>query len=1186
MKQLTFFLRLKMLTVVLATLLYCGNAFATHAQSADITYQCLGGNQYEIQVSFYRDCAGVAAPNTVSVNLSSASCNQNFNATLSRIPGTGVDVTQVCNAITTQCNGGNYPGVQEYIYRAVVTLPAQCVDWTFSFSLCCRNNAINTINNPGGENIYVEANLNNLNFPCNSSPSFSNPPVSYPCVGQTSCFNHGAVDADGDSLYYSLLPPATGPNTFVTYIGGYSASQPLNSNPLVTINPNTGDICMSPTMLEVTVLAVKVEEWRNGVFVGSVVRDIQLRTVMCNNTLPTVSGINGTGQFSTTACAGSNLSFTIPSQDVDAGQTVNLTWNNAIAGATFTSNNQQIPTATFSWTPTANDISTTPYCFTVQVADDNCPLNGVQVYSFCITVTGLNITTSSSNANCGASNGSATVNVTNGTGPYTYLWSPNGGHQPTANGLQAGTYTVLVTDAVGCTATQNVTVGSGAAPGNISATATNVSCFGGSDGSVSVNVNGGQQPYTYSWSNGANTQTINGLSAGTYQVTVTTANGCTTIATATVTQPASLLEVATSANAVTCFGNNNGSATALASGGTTPYQYSWNTTPIQTGATATNLTANNYIVTVTDNNGCQATQTISVAEPEELSINLINQQNVSCFNANNGAIDVNISGGVAPYHYLWNNGTINGGNSLNNLFAGNYTLVVTDNNGCTDNANFSITQPSELTSTITNQQQITCYGLTNGSLTNTASGGTPPYTYNWSNGATNSTANNLGVGNYYAWVSDANGCSSVANATIYQPTPITTTVSADVMICPGETTTLQAQSTGGTGILTYSWSNGFNGQNNIVSPLTETVYTVFSTDENGCSGNIATTSVELNDINFATLTAFGDDNICVGETAELYATFNPGKGTYIYSWDNGLGNSLIPMAVAPTTTTNYTITVTDECGNSISDNVLVQVNPLPAVQIPSQAAVACEEVTFNFQNQFGNPSGSTFNWNFGDNTFSTNQTPVKSYQQSGNYTVTLIVTTPFGCTDLATASIQAIVNPVARAAFEFTPDEELTTNNAKLQFINNSTDATIYRWNFGDGKTSSVEEPLHTYQDKGNYLITLITNNNFNCADTTSKEITINPEYNFYIPNAFTPDKDGLNEVFTAVGEEIEEFSMQIFNRWGEKIFETHDLEKGWDGRAKDGSDIAQQDVYVYNIRLKDYRGKLHTMQGKVTLIK
>lgn len=1186
MKQLTLFQRLKMLTVILATLLTSGNVFATHAQSADITYQCLGGNQYEIQVSFYRDCAGVAAPNTVTVDLASASCNQNFNATLNRIPGTGVDVTQVCSSINTQCNGGNYPGVQEYIYRAVVTLPAQCTDWIFSFSLCCRNNAINTINNPGGENIYVEANLNNLNFPCNSSPSFSNPPVSYPCIGQTSCFNHGAVDADGDSLYYSLLPPATGPNTFVTYIGGYSATQPLNSNPLVSINPTTGDICMTPTMLEVTVLAVQVEEWRNGVFVGSVVRDIQLRTVMCNNTLPTVSGINGTGQFSTTACAGSNLSFTMPSQDADAGQTVTLTWNNAILGATFTSNNQQIPTATFNWTPTTNDISTTPYCFTVQVADDNCPLNGVQIYSFCITVTGLNITTSSTNANCGASNGTATVNVTNGTGPYTYLWSPNGGQQPTAHGLQAGTYTVLVTDAAGCTATQSVTVGSGAAPGNINTTTTDVSCFGGNDGSISVNVNGGQQPYTYLWSNGATTPTIQGLIAGTYQVTVTTANGCTTIASAIITEPTNPLEAATTSTPVTCFGGNNGGASVLVSGGTAPYQFSWNTTPTQNGATISNLVAGNYSVSVTDDNGCQTTQTIEIIEPENLLVNLVNQQNVSCYNANSGAIAVAVSGGIAPYQYLWNNGTINGGSSLNNLFAGNYTLVVTDNNGCSETMNFTITQPTQLVSNISNIQNISCFGLTDGNLTTTATGGTPPYSYNWSNGATSATVNNLAVGNYYAWVADANGCSSVADASIIQPMAINTTASADVMVCPGEATTLQAQSTGGTGNLTYTWSNGIYSQNNTVSPTSETTYQVYSTDANGCVGNTANVVVSVNDINLATLNAFGDDNICVGEIAEIFATFDPGKGTYIFSWDNGLGTSLIPMAIAPTTSNTYTITVTDECGNSISDAVLVQVNPLPAVQIPAQAAVACEEVTFNFQNNFGNPLGSTFNWNFGDNTFSTDQTPIKSYQQTGNYTVTLIVTTPFGCTDLASANINAIVNPVARAAFEFTPDEELTTNNAKLQFINNSTSASIYRWNFGDGDTSTDEEPLHTYQDKGDYLITLITNNVHNCADTVSKEITINAEYNFYIPNAFTPDNNGLNEVFTAVGEEIKEFSMQIFNRWGEKIYETHNLEKGWDGRAKDGNEIAQQDVYVYNIMLKDYRGKLHTMQGKVTLIK
>ena len=1418
MNRISILQRLKLLTVVLATLLTSGNIFATHAQSADITYQCLGNNQYQIQVSFYRDCAGVAAPNTVAVNLFSATCNQDFNITLNKIPGTGVDVTQVCNTINTQCNGGTYPGVQEYIYQTIVTLPAQCVDWVFSFSLCCRNNAINTINTPGSENIYVQAQLNNLNFPCNNSPSFSNPPVSYPCIGQTTCFNHGVIEADGDSLYYSLQAPATSPTTNVTYIGGYSSTQPLTSSPMITFNSSTGDICMSPTMLEVTVLAVKVEEWRNGVFVGSVVRDIQLRTVLCNNDVPTVSGINGLGQFSTTACVGSPLTFTVPAQDINAGQTVTLTWNNAISGATFTSNNLQIPTATFSWTPTIADVSSIPYCFTVSVRDDNCPLNGAQVYSFCITVNALNIAATSTTANCGASNGSATVTVLNGTAPYTYQWSPSGGNNANANGLLAGNYTVLVTDAGGCSASQTVNIGSGAAPGNINTSVTNVSCFGENNGTTTVNANGGQQPYTYLWSNGANTPTIQNLAIGTYQITVTTANGCVSTSSVTITQPTAPLSVTstgtsvscfggnngiasvtatggtspytynwnttpaqftatannltannymvtvtdnngciatdevailqptllvigltnqqnitcngigngllsvnvtggvapyqynwnggllpnsaiisnlnagnyslvvtdvngctqnasytitqpftlnvsvsnqtnincfgntngnittattggttpytyqwsngqTSANLnnlgvgnynlvvtdangcvatttvaitspsaplttnisstqVACFGGNNGSATVLVAGGTTPYQYSWNTTPIQTTPTINNLTANNYNVTVTDANGCSTIETTVVSQPTVLSLALLNQQNVSCFGVNDGVLSVNVNGGTLPYQYNWNGGSLPNAATINNLTLGNYNLIINDANGCNLTASYNITEPAILTNAISTQQNISCYGLTNGTLTTIATGGTTPYIYNWSNGATTSTINNLSVGTYYGWVTDANGCSSVASTNITQPTAISTTVSNNTMICPNEQITLQAFSTGGTGVLNYQWSNGFSGQNAIVSPTLETTYQVYSIDENGCVGNTATTIVSVNDINLTELTAFGDDAICDGEIAEIYATFKPGLGTYTFTWDNGLGTGLIPMAISPTATTNYTITVTDNCGNTLSDAILVEVHPLPAVQIPPQAAMDCGEVAFNFHNNFGNPTGSIYNWNFGDNTFSPNQTPVKTYNQTGSYTVTLIVTTPFGCTDLATANVNAVVNPVARAAFNFTPDEELNTNNATLYFSNYSTNTSIYKWNFGDGATSTIAEPVHTYQDKGDYMITLITNNNFNCADTLSKEIKVNPEYNFYIPNAFTPDKDGLNEVFTAVGEEIKEFSMQIFNRWGEKIYETHDLANGWDGKAKDGSKIAQQDVYVYDIRLKDYTGKLHTMQGKVTLIK
>ena len=270
---------LQLLLAMLTLIIVPQKSFATHAQGGDITYTCLGNNQYQVRVAFYRDCSGAAAPQTITVNANSQSCNQNFNITLNRIQGTGIDVTPVCPNTLTTCNGGNYPGVQQWIFQANVTMPMQCVDWKFSFSLCCRNNAITTINNPGGQNIYIEALLNNLDAPCNNSPQFTNLPVPYICVGQQYCFNHGAVEPDGDILTYQLITPLHNANTPVTYLNPYSSTQPLNSNPAATFNPNTGDICMTPQQLQVTVMAVRVNEYRNGILVGSVIRDIQIRVI-------------------------------------------------------------------------------------------------------------------------------------------------------------------------------------------------------------------------------------------------------------------------------------------------------------------------------------------------------------------------------------------------------------------------------------------------------------------------------------------------------------------------------------------------------------------------------------------------------------------------------------------------------------------------------------------------------------------------------------------------------------------------------------------------------------------------------------------------------------------------------------------------------------------------------------------
>ena len=1186
MKTLYSLLKNLWLVFLFLPLLISQKALATHAQSADITYQCLGNNQYQISVSFYRDCSGANAPNTINISVASASCNQNLNLNLTQIPGTGNDVTPICNTMTTVCNGGNSPGVEEYIYTGIITLPANCTDWVFSFSLCCRNNAINTIQNPGNENIYVEARLNNTVYTCNNSPTFSNAPVSFPCVGQTSCFNHGAYDADGDSLYYTLLAPATGPNTTVTYNPGYSANQPLQSNPATTFNTNNGDICMSPTMQEVSVLAVRVDEYRDGNFIGSVIRDIQLRTVVCNNNLPYLNGINGSGIYNTTVCAGNTLNFNVPSFDIDAGQTITLNWNNAIPNATFTTNTAQLPTGVFNWTPTANDISSTPYCFTITVRDDNCPINGVQIYSFCVTVTGFISNTSATSANCGLPNGSAAVFPQGGNAPYTYLWQPNGGNAAIANNLAAGAYSITVTDANGCSSINNVTIGAGSVPATLNPTFTHVNCFGGNDGSIAANANGGQAPYTYLWSNNATTPTVNNLIAGTYWVQVTTGAGCISYDTINITQPATPITAVTTQSNATCFGNNDGSATVVASGGNPPYTYSWNTTPVQNNATATNLTNGNYTVTVTDNNGCVTTQNVTITSPQPLSINYISQQNVTCFGGNNGALNVSITGGTAPFNLNWNNNSFPNSPNINNLPAGIYLLTVTDANGCQASTQFSITEPNELSANIVNSTNVSCNGLSDGSIQTSIFGGTQPYTYLWNpTGNTQANINNLSAGYHLLTVTDNNGCIDTVGTFISEPTPVVTVALSDDTICPNTFATITATGSGGAGNYTYQWSNNSSGTSQNVSPNTTTTYWVYATDGNGCVGSGDSVTISINDINNVTLTTTPDTGICLGDFYQIGAFINGGIGNYTYTWNNNLGNGQGPFTVNPTNTTNYIVTLTDECGNTKNETIIVNVNPLPNVDILPLTKTDCGAVQLSFSNSMTNQNGSTFYWDFGDNTSSTSENPMKEYSQTGIYNVMLTVTSANGCIKSDQSNVNITVNPKPVAQFDAST-YKTTMLDPEISFDNYSVDANFYEWNFGDGNTSTLQNPINTYVAEGEYLVQLIAKNTFGCKDTAVAKIEIEPEYQFYIPNAFTPDNDGNNDIFTAVGEAIEEFDMQIFNRWGEQIFETNDLNSGWDGSTKGNNTLAMEGVYVYNIKLRDWEGLYHNFTGKVTLIK
>ncbi len=493
--------------------------------------------------------------------------------------------------------------------------------------------------------------------------------------------------------------------------------------------------------------------------------------------------------------------------------------------------------------------------------------------------------------------GKAVAQVTGGTAPYSYLWS-NGATAPVNNGLAAGKYFVTVTDIKGCQKAKSVDI---TQPFALTATTTNtnVKCFGGSDASATVTASGGTAPYTYFWSNGQTSTTATGLKAGVYAVVIRDANLCEVSVSVNITQP-TVLDVSTTKVDPSCNGAATGSVTLTTTGGTTPYSYAWSN-----GASTQNLTnvaAGTYTVTVTDANGCKKISVVTLNQPTAIVLNTTST-NVKCNGGSTGSAASVVTGGTAPYGIQWSNGATTA--SISNIKAGTYTLTVTDNNGCTKTGSVTITEPSALVATMTGSD-LACGGANTGTASVIASGGTAPYKYKWSNGATSASLTNLTTGIYTVTVTDGNACTVVGQAQITQPTPIELTSVSDSPKCNnGNDGTATVSVSGGSAPYTYAWSNG--GTTATVKGLTPGTYTVTVTDKNGCSKFLDIPIANPAPIVVVPTTT---NVLCNNGKGGISLAISGGQSPYTVNWNNGANGTPLTNVGAGT----YTATVTDALG--------------------------------------------------------------------------------------------------------------------------------------------------------------------------------------------------------------------------------------------------------------------------------
>ncbi len=812
---------------------------------------------------------------------------------------------------------------------------------------------------------------------------------------------------------------------------------------------------------------------------------------------------------------------------------------------------------------TANNLVAGTY--TVTVSSNQCTKTAQAVVGE--PTQPIAIAFSTTPSSCSQPDGTATATPSNGSGVYVYEWS-NGQTTQTATGLASGSYSVTVRDANNCTATSNVSVPNQNTTLFVSVRG-DTACGNIGQGFAVATV-GSALPFTILWSNGQTTDTAANLANGTYAVTVTDAQGCSVTATTNVLRHPEIQFNTPSTTPAVC-GLDNGSATVNPTAGGGAFTYLWSNG--QTNQTITNLPAGVFAVTVTDANSCTAQTLITVAQDGGPDITGFSQTDVSCFGGNNGTATVVASGGVGNISYLWSNGQTT--TTATNLSAGNYIVTATDGNGCIATQIYTINQPAAFNLANSTLNQPLCNGDANGSITATFNGGTGTLSLVWSNGDNGTIASNIAAGVYTVTVTDENNCTTVRNFTLNQPSAAMVNVVVMDALCFGQASgTATAIATGGTPPFSYQWSN-FGTTSTNANQLPAGNYQVTATDANNCS---ASQSFNVGEPTQVSVSAVATPVSCAESTDGVISPVGSG-GTIPYTFD--LNGNLTTTTFENLAVGSYTVVVRD--ANNCSSSVQVNVPP-------------AQEDAFNVETD----STTCFGDVYRDGKISVSPIfPVNgpyyysldgiNYRSSGLFdslghgTYLVYIKSEKGCE----SAVVATVEQPEKLIVNINPNLlqlDLGASGMVEVSVNSKYNAT-YEWSPTEGLScNDCPSPVFSPFSETLYTVTVKdwrTNRKF-CTATAKLTVEVGPQGDVLIPNLFSPNGDGVNDVFFIYANHVRDLNLKIFNRWGEKVFETNNMLSGWDGTYK--GVLQMPGIYTYTAELVFLNNAKFFKSGTVTM--